>query len=71
MPGLLTGSEKWLREEFDEIYALIWAEMPEPAENQEKSGSVFGDNIKVGVAISFMIKRKQRKNVCKIFYYRP
>ncbi|MFM6340746.1 MAG: type ISP restriction/modification enzyme, partial [Dolichospermum sp.] len=58
------GFRKAVADEFSEIYIIdlggnIW--------EGDKSGNVF--NVKVGIAISFMIKKLDNKNLpCKIFY---
>ncbi|MGL4377183.1 MAG: type ISP restriction/modification enzyme, partial [Microcoleaceae cyanobacterium] len=58
------GFRKIVSQEFSEIYIIdlggdIWS--------GDKTGNVF--NVKVGIAISFMIKREERiKTPCQIFY---
>ena len=59
------GFRKVVADEFDEIYLVDLGGNV----RKKESGSVFG--IKIGVAISFMIKRKKKQKSCKIFYYRP
>ncbi len=58
------GFRKVVADEFDEIYIVDLGGNV----RKKESGSVFG--IKIGVAISFMIKQKKKQKSCKIFYYR-